>query len=243
MNRREAIGLAGMAATGFLAASTGDCAEDHHAAHGGLSHSTPMDGIHLYLCGVHLVKENPKIQVVTHHYCSAHGEVHQCLLYDTTDKNARLIGVEYIISDERYRALPAEEKKYWHPHTYEVMSGILVAPKMRPEEETGLVKSLLPTWGKTWQTWPDLAMDIPMGTPLLMWAVTGDGQLSDQTIERLEKDCRVSVAKIREARKQSLDYPVPCVDQPGCIEFVGRQWTNDGPDTPGALRKEKNIIR
>jgi Protein of unknown function (DUF1264) len=45
--------------------------------------------------------------------------MHQCLLYDSTEKNARLLGVEYIISDRLYRELPEVEKKYWHPQSIE----------------------------------------------------------------------------------------------------------------------------
>jgi hypothetical protein len=54
----------------------------------------------------------------------------QCVLFDSTGANAKLLGVEYVISDATYRALPEAEKKYWHPHTYEVLGGGLAAPGM-----------------------------------------------------------------------------------------------------------------
>jgi hypothetical protein len=41
-----------------------------------------------------------------------------------------LLGVEYIIGDESYRKLPENEKKFWHPHAYEILSGQLVAPAL-----------------------------------------------------------------------------------------------------------------
>ena len=109
-------------------------------------------------------------------------EMHQCLLYDSYEKNARLIGVEYIVSDRIYRELPDAEKKYWHPHTYEVLAGGLIAPSMKPDDEQAFMKACLTTWGKTWHTWPDPSTPVPMGEPLLMWAVTGDGQLDDEVI-------------------------------------------------------------
>ena len=37
-------------------------------------------------------------------------------------------GVEYIISEKLFETLPSEEKKYWHPHNGEILSGQLVAP-------------------------------------------------------------------------------------------------------------------
>jgi hypothetical protein len=47
-------------------------------------------------------------------------DVRQCVIYDSPDKHGRLIGVEYIISARLFEQLPAEEKKYWHSHVYEV---------------------------------------------------------------------------------------------------------------------------
>lgn len=60
-------------------------------------------------------------QVEAHHYCShLSEEVRQCVIYDSDAANARLIGVEYIISRRLFDSLPEDEKKYWHSHTYEV---------------------------------------------------------------------------------------------------------------------------
>jgi hypothetical protein len=41
--------------------------------------------------------------------------------------DARLIGIECIITEERFLGLPEDEKRLWHSHDYEVKSGILVA--------------------------------------------------------------------------------------------------------------------
>lgn len=61
------------------------------------------------------------VQVEAHHYCSHLSEdVRQCVIYDSDASDARLIGVEYIISRRLFDSLPEEEKKYWHSHTYEV---------------------------------------------------------------------------------------------------------------------------
>lgn len=59
-------------------------------------------------------------QVEAHHYCSHHSEeMRQCVIYDSDKPDARLIGIEYIISRRLFEALPPEEKKFWHSHTYE----------------------------------------------------------------------------------------------------------------------------
>lgn len=41
--------------------------------------------------------------------------------------DAKLIGIEYLITEEKFKALPAEEKPYWHSHKHEVASGLLCA--------------------------------------------------------------------------------------------------------------------
>jgi hypothetical protein len=42
--------------------------------------------------------------------------------------DARLIGVEYIISEKLFDTLSDEEKRLWHSHDYEVKGGILFMP-------------------------------------------------------------------------------------------------------------------
>lgn len=60
-----------------------------------------------------------------HHYVTVLNEdVMQAVIYDGNTKNARLMGVEYIISERLFKTLPPEEKS----HQYEVKSGSLVAP-------------------------------------------------------------------------------------------------------------------
>jgi Protein of unknown function (DUF1264) len=158
--------------------------------------------------------------------------MHQCLLYDSCAKNAKLLGVEYIISDRLYRELPDGEKKYWHPHTYEVLAGGLIAPGMKPDDELTFMKALLTTWGKTWHTWPDPRTPVPMGEPLLMWAVTGDGQIDDGVLAARDTEFKVKAADIREKRGQSIGFEVPKVSLPRSIDQVGRQWTDEGDDKP-----------
>jgi hypothetical protein len=49
----------------------------------------------------------------------------QCIIYDSADNNARLIGIEYIISRRLFESLPEEEKKLWHSHQYEVIHSFM----------------------------------------------------------------------------------------------------------------------
>lgn len=76
----------------------------------------PVKSIHNYLCALHFYNGDVDRQIVAHHYCHHLNEdVHQCVIYDSNAPNARLIGVEYIISERLFKLLPEEERKYWQP--------------------------------------------------------------------------------------------------------------------------------
>ena len=138
----------------------------------------PIGDIHAHVCGIHFYSGDISRQIIAEHYCShLSDEVLQCILYDSNKPGAKMIGVEYIVSAKIFETLPAEEKKLWHSHNYEVKSGVLTAPGMADADENGLLKVLIGTYGKTWQTWQiDKNDKIPMGIPQLMMAFTKDGQ-------------------------------------------------------------------
>lgn len=236
MNRRELIECLSGLGVGVMAA--GLARADH--GHGGANASMPagpMQGFHLHFCGIHIAKKDPRFQLVAQHYCGGvHDELHQCLLFDSAAKNARLLGVEYIISDRLFRELPDVEKKYWHPHTYEVLAGGLIAPGMPAADEAKFMKAILTTWGKTWHTWPDPKAALPVGEPMLMWALTGDGQEDAAVIAARDKQFGVSTSKIRDQRIKEIGFQVPKVALPKSLDTVGRQWTDQGEDRPTPVR-------
>lgn len=205
-----------------------------------LKYADPVKDIHLYLCAFHIAKNNPNLQIEAHHYCSMRslnvraGEIHQCIIYDSKEAPAKLLGIEYIISDETYQALPAQEKKYWHPHAYEIISGQLIVPDLSDMGDKAL-EGFIRSWGKTFHTWPDPGTEIPMGEPLLMWSAGADGQISKEMIDKRDNQFGISTEKLRERRKV-YGYQVPKVELPKSIEEIGRQWTSKGPDKPEKLK-------
>lgn len=93
----------------------------------------PIDKIHQALHAYHVVADERGDIVPSVHYCacSATGDHFQCLIYDSDQPDAKLIGVEYMIPEEKFLQLPDDEKKYWHSHVHEVMSGSLVLIGLR----------------------------------------------------------------------------------------------------------------
>lgn len=225
MNRRDL-----MASLGALGLTGAAGAKDPQPRHVGTS---PMSTPHAHFCGIHMAKNNPKFQFTTQHYCCAQGDgLHQCLLYDSTKPDAKLIGIEYIVTDEIYRKLPTEEKQYWHPHTYEVLGGGLVAPAMSDEEEHKFMSYILTTWGKAWHTWPDPSTAVPLGPPLLIWSLMADGQVDPKVVAARDKEFAMSTEGVRRKRAGKFNMEVPNVSFPKSMDAIGRQWTDSGEDKP-----------
>ncbi|GLT47663.1 hypothetical protein SLA2020_213390 [Shorea laevis] len=119
-------------------------------------------------------------QVEAHHFCAHQNkETRQCLIYDSPKKDARLIGLEYLISENLFLTLPDEEKPLWHSQEYEAKSGCCSYRKSQGPE-AGQEK-VCKTYGKVFHFWPvDKGDNLPLGLPQLMKALTRDGQLYDE---------------------------------------------------------------
>jgi hypothetical protein len=85
----------------------------------------PISQIKQALCAVHPYAHDPSRVVPAYHYCTHNhsDDLHQCLVFDSNEPGARLIGVEYIVSEATFNTLDDEEKKYWHSHKFEIESG------------------------------------------------------------------------------------------------------------------------
>jgi hypothetical protein len=226
MHRRDALGFLGGA---VAALATGPTLRADHPAADPAMLAGALGQFHLYVCAYHMAKKDANFVVEAHHFCApVRDEVFQCVIFDKVGKGARILGVEYIISDRIYRTLPNEEKKYYHPHTYEVTAGLLLAPGLAAEAEDKLMGALVTTWGKTWHTWPDPRTPLPVGEPLLMWSATKDGHVPPDLLAARDKEMKISIADIR--KKRAVHGPVPQIDFPRSLDTLGRQWTNDGPD-------------
>jgi hypothetical protein len=170
----------------------------------------PIRAIHAHLCGFHFYNGDPRRAVRADHYCThLNEEVFQCVIYDSDKRDARLIGVEYVISERLFKGLPAEEKKLWHSHRHEVLSGQLLAPDLPDVAEKALMKELVTTYGKTWHFWQvDRGDALPLGLPKLMMGFTADGQLDERMVETRDADLKIDSKKVREKRADIPSRPI-----------------------------------
>ena len=171
----------------------------------------PLKKINAYLDGFHFYNGNMNAQMEAHHYVSQLNEdVHQAIIYDGNGEDAKIMGIEYIVSERLFKTLPAEEKKLWHSHHFEVKSGSLIAPGIPDIAEHELMEKLVSTYGKTIHTWhTDQQQTLPLGSPMIMMGFTKEGQLNPALLADRDKRFNISTA---EKKKQREDIPMPAVD-------------------------------
>ena len=176
-----------------------------------LQDKPPIEALNAYLDGFHFYNGKPDMQMEAHHYCSILNEdVIQCVIYDGNVKDAKLMGVEYIVSEKVFKDLPDAEKTLWHSHVHEVKSGQLIAPGIPDIAEKELMKKLVGTYGKTWHTWhTDQDKVLPMGVPQLMMGFIADGAADPKMVTA--RDQRFGVSS-EENRKRREDIPAPPID-------------------------------
>ncbi|KAF9160640.1 hypothetical protein DFQ26_005307 [Actinomortierella ambigua] len=188
----------------------------------------PLSHICEAWCGIHVKPDDPAKQNIAYHYCSMIDEDRrQCLIYDRNAPNAKLIGVEYIISEKLFMTLPMDERKFWHSHKYECESGLLVqiskagVPEMVvAAAEKAPLEILVNTYGKTWQLWPldehgCCSSHVPMGPPQLLMSFTADHQVHQAKVAERDKEMNISTATKRKERDGVIvGHPVaPGADQ------------------------------
>ncbi|SFN72885.1 OBAP family protein [Nitrosospira briensis] len=202
-----------------------------------LQSSSPLKPFDIYLVGFHPMKDSPEDQMEAHHYChQVNEDFAQCVLFDSNTKDANLNGIEYIISEKVFTALPEEEKKHWHPHNGEILSGQLVAPGIPDVAEKELMKQKMNSYGKTWHVWNTGSEEkpgdnLPLGEPMLGWSFSRDGESAPGLVEKRDSNMRINSA---EKRKQRADLKQFARPQSGVDDLKGR-FGRSTQDIPGVV--------
>ncbi len=113
---------------------------------------SPATGFTLHIDAKKHINDVP--DWVVHHYCKPiNKDISQCTLFESDEPNAKLIGVETIISPQLYAALPEAEKTNWHYHETEIPQVDAVLPGLSEKEAREVVASLEDTYGKVIIFW------------------------------------------------------------------------------------------
>lgn len=171
-----------------------------------LQNDEPIDQLSIYLVGFHPMKSDPAHQMIAHHYChQVNEDFAQCVLFDGNTEKANMNGIEYIISEKLFETLPLEEKKYWHPHNYEILSGQLVAPGIPAAVEHKLMEGKMNSYGKTWHVWMTGMFEqqgdkLPLGEPHLAWSFNRDGEDKPGMVTARDQRLGVNTAELKKSR-------------------------------------------
>ncbi|HEX2188062.1 MAG TPA: OBAP family protein [Longimicrobiaceae bacterium] len=177
----------------------------------------PVKQFDIYVAGFHPSRDDPSMQMEAHHYCrQVNQDFLQCVLFDGNTGDANLIGIEYIISEKLFDGLPPEERKYWHPHNFEILSGQLVAPGLPDVAEKAMLRLLMNSYGKTWHTWhtgrydrPGSGDALPMGDPMLMWSFNRDGEADEAMLLDRNRRMEIDVERKRRERQDLVRHAHP----------------------------------
>lgn len=206
-----------------------------------LQGKAPLRGFDVYLVGFHPMKDRPELQTEAHHYCEQVNEdFAQCLLFDSNTENANLNGIEYIISEKLFASLPEDEKKYWHPHNGEILSGQLVAPGLPAVAEKSLMKTKMNSYGKTWHVWNTghegmHADSLPMGPAMLAWSFNRDGEAVPALVEKRDRNMGINTAEKRSQRADLREFAKP---QSGVDDLKDR-FGRPTRDIPGVVDSKR----
>lgn len=210
-----------------------------------LQRSIPLQPFDVYLVGFHAMKDRPERQMESHHYCHQMSEdFAQCTLFDSSERTAKLNGIEYIISEKLFESLPEDERKHWHPHNGEILSGQLVAPGIPGPAEKALMESKMNSYGKTWHVWntgyEGLPADqLPLGPALLAWSFSRDGEAIPSLVEKRDRRMGISSA---EKRRQRADLQKLARPQSGVDDLKGK-FGRTALDIPGVTAKGTTSAR
>lgn len=176
-----------------------------------LQDKSPLKKFNAYLDGFHFYNGNINAQMEAHHYVNQLNEdLYQAIIFDGNESDAKIMGIEYIITAKLFKTLSEEEKKLWHSHVYEVKSGTLIAPGIPEIAEHELMEKLVSTYGKTIHTWhTDQERTLPVGSPMIMMGFTKDNQINPELVSARDKRFKISSA---ENKKKRADIKIPPVD-------------------------------
>lgn len=107
---------------------------------------------------------------IAHHWCKpVSGGMTECQIYDSDASDARLVGVETIVSPAIYKSFSAQEQALWHYHKDEIPKVNAKLPDMTPAQAKQLVSQISDTYGKIWMLYDPLSTNnLPTGQPAVV---------------------------------------------------------------------------
>jgi len=209
------------------------------AAAGMVQDLTPVKQFQEHVCTWAIFSHDMSRKIETHHYVARLNEDFlQCAVYDSDQSNARLIGVEYVVSEKLFGTLPDEEKQLWHSHFHEINEGLWVHPGVPELVQQQELKPLAKTYGKFWCTWQfDRGDRLPLGPPALMMSPqqVEPGRIPDELVKQRDAKYDISTVHRAEKRESSIKGPHPSDPLADRWMTTGTGWAVDLKQVPISL--------
>ncbi len=127
--------------------------------------SSPAEGFTIHVIAPHKF-EDGTVHGPYHHYCKGISpEILQCLLFESTEPNAKLTDVEYFVAKDLARKSVSLEtwNKYYHDHEVEIATGRVQVLDVPEDKAKEIAAAAAKTDGIIFHLWPDGAK-APNGT-------------------------------------------------------------------------------
>src|SRR5438270_6516920 len=135
--------------------------------------ATPADGHTIHVLAPHVV--DGKQAGPFHHYCKVISPepIIECLIYESTEPNAPMTEVEYIVSKDVTRTDLVSLKdwnKNWHDHKQEISTGRVQVLDVPPDKAKEIADTVSKTDGIIFHLWPH-GSKIPTGKVVIAQSV------------------------------------------------------------------------
>lgn len=135
--------------------------------------TSPATGYDVHVTAPHVV--NGEVMGPFHHYCKpiSPEPIIQCILFETTEPDAPMTEVEYIVAKSvtRNQIDRSQWNEAWHDHALEIASGRVKILDMSDEDAAALAELVATTDGLIFHMWPP-GSEIPTGDVSIAQAVS-----------------------------------------------------------------------
>jgi uncharacterized protein DUF1264 len=132
----------------------------------------PLKGYTIHVTAPHIM--DGEVIGPFHHYCKPiNADIIQCILFESTDENARMTEVEYMVSKKLARSVIPKwsHQQNWHDHAQEIETGrVAILNPSDPEKQKGLAEYVGKTDGIIFHLWPKGA-PIPDGSVMIAQSI------------------------------------------------------------------------
>lgn len=126
--------------------------------------SSPATGYDIHVQAPHMMPDGTPGGPY-HHYCKGiSDQILQCLLFESTDPKAALVGIEYFVSKDLSRKLPPIQwHRYFHDHKVEIETGRVQVLDLPADQAKAVAEAASKTDGVIYHLWQK-GLEFPDGS-------------------------------------------------------------------------------